>query len=660
MTDTATTTTPASVVAEHQPLTVTRLVQDRVQLANLALAPDGETFAYVRQTYNKESGKKESQVWLADADGTNRRQITFVGAGNGNPAWSPDGRTLAFTTHREGDEKPFAIALLPMTGGEARLVKKHAMPILSLAWSPDGSHIAYTVPVDPENPDETPRDPKAPAKMRLVRQNDYKLDGIGYRGEIRNQLQVLDVASGEAKQLTRGLHDYMNPRWSPDGTIIAASEWHGNPLAVTLALIDAESGEVTSVGEPGFLVGPPSWSPDGKTVIVDTGLYTTFAVDVATKAVRNVSEDLGFTPAGIFNADKDPIWLGNDKVLMNGQIGVGFGLFELDLTNGEVEQRVVWQAVNGGLNPTPDGKAALHLVSDLDGVEGVARTDLKTGRQTLLFEENRALYDESPLPRWETVSVDNKGVTVEGILLKPADFDPAKRYPVVLDIHGGPQGAHLASVNQIATAYASAGFVVLLPNPRGSSGYGKTFLDGVNGAWGEGDWTDLNALLDSVLAEPWADSDRQGVSGYSYGGFMTSWALGNTDRFKAAVCGAPVFDLESFYGTSDIGYIFGPKMWGGTPWEEQDWVQAHSPSSHIHKAVTPTFIICGENDDRCPIGQSEQLFISLMKLGIDVEFGRYPGGAHGFIVAGEPSHQIDAIDRSVAWLKKYLGDPADA
>ena len=651
--------TDTTAPVEKQPLTITRLVQDRVQLSNLALAPDGQTFAYVRQTYNKESSKKESQIWLADADGANRRQITFVGAGNGNPAWSPDGKTLAYTTHREGDEKPFAIALLPMNGGEARLVKKHAMPILSLAWSPDGARIAYPLPVDPENPDETPRDPKAPAKMRLVRQNDYKLDGIGYRGETRNQLFVLDVASGESRQLTKGLHDIMNPRWSPDGKTIAASEWQGNPLAVTLALIDPDSGEVTSVGDTGFLVGPPSWSPDGKTVIFDTGLYTTVAVDVATKTAHPVSEDLGFTPAGIYNADADPIWISDDKVLMNGQIGVGFGLFEVSLGNGEVEQRAVWQAVNGGLNPLPDGKAALHIVSDLNGVEGVARTDLRTGKQSLLFEENRELFSESPLPRWETVSVDNKGVTVEGILLKPHDFDPAKRYPVVMDIHGGPQGAHLASINQIATAYAAAGFVVLLPNPRGSSGYGKTFLDGVTGAWGEGDWTDLNALLDKVLEEPWADKDRQGVSGYSYGGYMTSWALGNTDRFKAAVCGAPVFDLESFYGTSDIGYLFGPMMWGGNPWENQEWVQAHSPSSHIHKAVTPTFIICGEADDRCPIGQSEQLFISLMKLGIDTEFGRYPGGSHGFIVAGEPSHQIDAIDRSVAWLKKYLGDPAE-
>lgn len=656
MTETATTT----VETEPQTLTVTRLVQDRVQLSNLALAPNGESFAYVRQTYNKETGKKEAQIWLADADGSNRRQITFVGTGNGNPAWSPDGKTLAFTTHREGDEKPFAIATLPMNGGEARLVKKHAMPILSLAWSPDGTQVAYSLPIDPENPNETPRDPKAPAKMRLVRQNDYKLDGIGYRGEIRNHLCVLDIASGESRQLTTGLHDYTNARWSPDGKTIAASEWHGNPLAVTLALIDPASDTITSVGDAGFLVGPPSWSPDGKTVIFDTGLYTTVAVDMETKTPRTISDDLGFTPAGIYNADADPIWLDNGKVLMNGQIGVGFGLFAVDLANGEVEQRVVWQAVNGGLQPTPDGKAALHLVSDLNGVDGVARTDLRTGEQTLLFEENRDLYTESPLPLWETVTVDNKGVLVEGILLKPADFDPSKRYPVVMDIHGGPQGAHLASMNQITTAYAAAGFVTLLPNPRGSSGYGKVFLDGVTGAWGDGDWTDLNALLDKVLEEPWADNSRQGVSGYSYGGYMTSWALGNTDRFKAAVCGAPVFDLESFYGTSDIGYIFGPMMWGGNPWENTEWVQAHSPSSHIHKAVTPTFIICGEADDRCPIGQSEQLFISLMKLGIDTEFGRYPGGSHGFIVAGEPSHQIDAIDRSVAWLKKYLGDPADA
>jgi len=640
------------------PLTPSRLILERVHISSLTVSPDGSQFAYVRTQANKATLKPESQIWLADIDGTNRRQITFVGTANANPTWSPDGTELAFTSVREGNT-PNVIAILPITtGGEARVLTQSLFPALSLAWSPDGTTIAYPKPVDPENPDETPLDPKAPAKVRVVREYDYKLDGIGYRGETRNQLFTIDVATGERRQLTSGLNDYMTPEWAPDSTKIATSRWEGNPLDAHPAIIDAATGEVTVLGESGFFSGPPHWSPDGSKIVADLGLYTYTVTDLETNTTRIISPDLGFTPDGVYNPGGRPIWIDDEEILVQGQIGAGFGLFTVDLETGETVEVTRWDLVNEGLSALPDGSAFLQISEGPDGFTGVVRVDRGTGERTVLFEENVALFTESPLASWEIVRVDNDGVTVEGILLKPADFDPRKKYPVILDIHGGPQGAHTLSVNQIAYGYAAAGFIVLLPNPRGSTGYGKVYLDGVNEEWGAGDWTDLNALLDEVLTRPYADAHRTGVSGYSYGGYMTSWAIGQTNRFKAAVCGAPVFDLESFFGTSDIGHIFGPMMWGGTPWEKKEWLEQHSPSNFVHNATTPTFIICGENDDRCPIGQSEQLFVSLMKLGVDTEFARYPGGSHAFIVRGEIAHQIDALERSIAWLKTYLGDPA--
>jgi len=199
---------------------------------------------------------------------------------------------------------------------------------------------------------------------------------------------------------------------------------------------------------------------------------------------------------------------------------------------------------------------------------------------------------------------------------------------------------------------------VLVLNPRGSTGYGRDFALAVRGDWGGEDWLDLQALLDDVVARPYVDAERTGITGYSYGGYMTSWAIGHTDRFKAAIVGSPCFDLESFFGTSDIGYHFGVTQHETTPWDDPAKLAAQSPSTFIQNATTPTLIAHGEADERCPIGQGEQLFISLKKLGVETVFARYPGVFHLFLnPGGHPHLRLDYYERSLAWLKDHLGDP---
>jgi len=645
------------------PITPEAIVWNLPTIAAGGVSPDGKHLLYTIAKPNQETGKGESQIWIADIDGSNRRQLTQVGTGNSNPQWSPDGTKIAYVSQREGDH-PSAIVVMPFAaGGEAKIVTSHLTPPMTLAWSPDGTRLLYNMNVDPDNPDETPLDPKAPPKPRIVTTITYKFDGFGYLGKKRFQAFTVDVESGERKCLTSGTADaaadHMNLAWSPDGSKIGAILWLDGPFRSVIATIDPESGEVTHLTEPGTAKGIVSWSPDGSKILFDTEMSGLAYADVATKTTHIVNEDLGFQPDGMYAPGKGPIWLDDETVLVHGFGGTRSGIWKVAIQNGEVTYIAQWDAFHGGITPIPGSTNFIQSTNDLAGGIGLAKIDGTTGEKTQLLAIAEEFFGDHAPAQWEIVSVDRGDWHIEGILLKPADFDPRKRYPVILDVHGGPQGAFHQSISPDAQVLATNGFVVLMPNPRGSTGYGKDFSFAVYDDWGNEDWKDLQALLDKVLERPYCDAERTGIIGYSYGGYMTSWAIGHTDRFKAAVCGSPPFDLEAMYGSSDVSWLLGGMQWGGAPWEAREEYARLSPSGFIQNATTPTLIIQGEADERCPVGQAEQLFTSLRALGVETELARYPGGFHGFIVQGEPTHRIDYYQRALDWFKKYLGDPAD-
>ncbi|MGB3304579.1 MAG: S9 family peptidase [Thermomicrobiales bacterium] len=635
-----------------------RIVNELPTLSNVAISPDGATIVYVRTQVNAETGKPESQIWRCDRDGCNRRQLTHVGTGNGSPVWSPDGSQLAFTSQREGD-LPAAICLLRLDGGEAEVLTQHMTPPMGLTWSPDGATLAYSLSVDPENPNETPRDPNAPAPVRVVRNAAYKVDGMGYRGDVHTQIFLFDLATRERRQVTSEPVDHMAPHWSPDGKTIAVNLWADGPLQAQIGLVDVETGETRRIGEPSPFLGSFSWSPNGERILFEIALADYGLVDVASGNVRPLIENNpAFMPGGAFDPSGGVVWIDDSTVIAPGFAAGASGLWQIDLETGIAVEKGRWPAMHGGIASGSTATGIVQDISDLSGVTGLVSIDAESGERTVLFDEAKELFAGMPLAQWERISVERGDLTIEGFLLKPADFDERKSYPVIVDIHGGPQGMQLYRVDPVSQHYATNGFLVVQPDPRGSTSYGRAFSEAVYEDWGYEDWKDIQALLDHVLERPYADKERTGVYGYSYGGYMTSWAIGQTDRFKAAVCGAPCFDLESMYGTSDISYILGAMQWGGTPWENREWLVEHSPSSHIHKAVTPTLIVQGEADERCPVGQAEQMFISLKKIGVETEFARYPGGFHAFPWNGEPAHRIDYLKRTLAWFKKYLGDTA--
>ncbi|MGC4108480.1 MAG: S9 family peptidase [Thermomicrobiales bacterium] len=630
-------------------------------LSGAVVSPDGTRVVFARTDVKQETGKPETQLWIVGSNGDDLRQLTRTGTANTAPAWSPDGQTLAFVTRREGD-KPFAIALLAFDGSEPRILVRHATAPHSLAFSPDGSTIAYVKPVDPENPDESPRDPEAPAAVRVVKRIDYKQDGIGYVNNVRNQVFLLDLDTDTTRQLTHGPSDHVKPDWSPDGARLAVIVPHRNGQRSCIGIVDAgtTTGETRVHGVEDGEVGLPSWSPDGTRIAVSFnptgghhhGLYL---LDPSSGAYTPVVDDPDFLIEASWLSTAKPAWLDDATILLAGQLHGASGLWRVNAESGDVTEIGTWQAAQAGLNLPTDNSMAVQTSTSIDGEIAVIATTLDTApERRVLVDTGADAFAEVDLASWERIDAPSDGFAIEAWVIKPPAFDPAQTYPVILDVHGGPHGAYGYGFNLQAQLMAEAGYVVILANPRGSTTYGRTFTDAVLGDWGDGPWRDLQAVLDAVLSEPWADETRTGVFGYSYGGYMASWIIGHTDRFRAAVIGAPVFDLESMFGTGDIGHSFVPEQNCANPWQDRDRLMAQSPSSFIHNAVTPTLIIHGEADERCPIGQGEQLFISLMTLGVETEFIRYPGGFHGFISTGEPAHRIDANTRILAWFDRFL------
>ncbi len=660
---TATLESPAATTTQTKPLTPEILVYGFTSAGGPRISPDGTTIVYALGRTDQETGNSQSHLWRCAIDGGNARQLTFGTSKNGGPVWSPDGSTIAFTSDRVDKPAKQGIFVLSIAGGESREVTGHTVEISGLAWSPDGAHLAYIASFDPDNPDEVDRPADAPPPVRVFRRIDYKQDNRGYLGDKRLQVWVVDVASGVRRMVTTDAVDHTDPVWSPDGKIIAVKIANRNGLCSQLGLIDVATGAVTLVGPRDGAVAVWAFTPDGSKILyagdeTQTWQADFFLYDIAARTSRRLTDDLQVLPDAGFPtiaSPSQPVWLPDGRALVHATRAGGSGLYALNVETAEVETLHTWQAVLGGLSIDASGRYAVQGYTSLESVGEIVVTDLNSRTARVITTYSEPTLADTPAAKWERFDIERGGLTIEAWLLFPPDFDPAKKYPVVLDVHGGPNGHYGYGFNATQQALAGAGFLVVFSNPRGSTSYGRDFTSRVTNDWGGEDFLDLMGVVDAVLERPYADAERTGIVGYSYGGYMTSWTIGQTDRFKAAVCGAPCFDLESMWGTSDIGHVFGPMQWGGTPHVSPEWYAAHSPSYFAHRATTPTLIVHGEADDRCPIGQGEQMFVALSDAGCEVEFARYPGGSHLFLRSGPSAHKVDYYTRVTGWFRDHLG-----
>lgn len=641
----------------HRPLDPQTLAYGLAQASDPQVRPGGVEVVYSVATVDPDTRRMTSRLWWFSIGNARPRPLTPAGQDVCNPRWSPDGTSLACTVTCS-EQASNLIVLEPWTGAGRRLAR-HVDEIGDMAWSPDGRRIAYTTRFDPENPNEESPLPGAAPAARVVRRLDYKLDGLGFVGESRSQLFVADVDGEAGRRLTGDPVDHEGPRWSPDGRSILVCIHGRDRTGMQLALVDPTTGAVEPVGPRGGLLVSWSWSPTGEQVFFaadpDLSLQPDYYVyGRRDRTVRRLTDDLLSFPTGA-----PPVWLDPDHVLVHATRSGGSRLERVDVTSGHVEvvadyrsrnsglalDRTCRQVIQGQTTPMSLGEISVH---DLD--DDVVRT---------VTAHNAPVLVEHPPAAWETFQVERGGATIDAWLLKPPGFDPSRRYPVILDVHGGPSDCYGYGFLAHEQCLATNGFLVVYANPRGSTSYGRHFAQQVVRDWGGGDYQDLIAVLDAVLERPYADAGRTGIFGISYGGFMTSWAIGHTDRFAAAVCGEPIFDLQSDYGTSDVAFKGLEHHGGGPPHLEPEWYRAHSPSTFAHRTRTPTLIFHGEADERCPIGQSEQMFVALHKAGCEVEFVRYPGGSHMFFAYGLPEHRADFLTRTLDWFKRHLGEPSE-
>ena len=642
------------------PLTPQTLVYGFTSAGDPQISPDGQHIAYALSSTDRETKQSSAQIWLCDVDGGNARSLTSTGKRNTSPRWSPDGARLAFVSDRVDRN---GIFVLPMAGGEAREVMRYHAPISSLAWSPDGARVAFTADFDPENPTgEKPKEGAAP-RVRVTDRIDYKQDNRGYRGDMRSQVFVADVATRTLTMVTKQAFDHGEPAWSPDGRQLLCRLSLLNGMNGRLAIVPVDGGgEARMITPESGTVSTWAWSPTGDHILYTGDTTQTWQPDfflytVATGETKRLTTDLQCLPDGGFatvQPPSQPVFLDERRVLFHAFRGGASGLYVIDVETGSVEKVEGELEVRAGFSCDSAGKRITQGLVGMDAVGEIAVIDLSSRQRTVITNYSKPVFDASPAADWERFDITRAGFTTEAWLLKPPGFDASKKYPMVLDIHGGPNGNYGYAFNNIQQLLATNGFVVVYSNPRGSSSYGREFTQQVAKDWGGEDYEDLMAVVDKALERPYIDPARVGIYGYSYGGYMTAWTIGRNHRFKAAVCGAPCFDLESMWGTSDISHTFGELQWGGAPHQQREWYATHSPSTFAHNTRTPTLIIQGEADDRCPVGQGEQMFVALKKAGCEVQFARYPGASHLFMRVGPPEHREDALTRILGWFQAKL------
>lgn len=648
-------------------LTPEVMVYESTPASDPQLAPDGSLVLYTLARSNPESKRVDTEVWIIGSDGAHARRLSPPDHRASGARWSPQGDRVAYVRSLSaGEDNASALYVTePEAMAEPREVTRYGRTIGALAWSPDGRRIAFTAAVDPSNPANEPQDNDAPPPVRVTSRIDYKQDNRGYLGDAREQLFVVDVELRVRRQVTSAFHDHEFPAWSPDGTRLLARIPSRNGLYSRLAIVDVATGGTEFVTPPDGVVGVWAWSPTGDRIFFAGDTAQTWQLDyfvyaLGTRTTRRLTTDLAVLPSSgspTVVPPSQPVWLDERQVLVHAVRAGGSGLYAVDAENGASEPVREWQALHVGLSADRAGRRVVQGRASLEALGEIVLYDSERDETRTLAAPNAELLKAHPPAKWEQFQVERGTYSIDAWLLYPADFDERKRYPVILDIHGGPNGHYGYGFNLNQQCLASNGFLVLFTNPRGSSSYGRDFTLQVREDWGGEDYLDLMAALDVTLQRPYADATRVGIYGYSYGGYMTSWTIARNDRFQAAVCGAPCFDLESFYGTSDIGHVFGPLQFGGTPHERRDWYERHSPSTYAHQTVTPTLIVHGEADHRCPIGQGEQMFTVLKESGCEVEFVRYPGASHLFMSAGPPAHRVDVLARTLAWFQSHLGGP---
>ena len=647
------------------------------------ISPDGSLVAYVVRRSVLEENRYASTIYLVAAGATQQHDSRKLTAGVGRdtaPRWSPDGRRLAFISDRTGVNQLY---ILDLQGGEARQVTVLERGASNPVWSPEGSRIAVLSSTGNGVDDEQRSRPEG--YIRHIKRLQYRFDETGYIDDRFNHIWIVDVETGDVSRLTWGDHPVQSLAWSPDSQRIAFAANRVDSIASglhsQLYLIPAQppaqpdfdaddAAEVIPVAT--MSVTGPAWSPDGSTIaFIGQPEDARAGANNEIYAVAHGSGDVKILTGGF---DRSPgvgsfsdVWSPRDSTPLcwradgsgilfvasdRGKVGIyeasTYGESVSQIAGGDRSISLVSQSADGGRLAFVAGSFANPCDLYLCAADG-------SDEQRLTWINDEVLGELAiQQPELSTFESHDGGFQVDSWLIRPHRFDPDQKYPLVQTIHGGPHSIFGHTFFFDMQLWASQGWNVLFINPRGSQGYGEAFATAAIGDWGGGDWIEQEKALDLAIDKGGVDAGRLGVTGLSYGGFMTNWIVGQTDRYRVGVTENSISNLVSFFTISDIGSYWLEREMEREVWGNLDWYIERSPIAYVPNMTTPLLFLQAETDWRCPVEEGEQLYTALMSRGVPCEMVRFPGQSHGQLSVGKPETRLVRRQVTLDWFMRYL------
>lgn len=633
------------------------------------VSPDGKTVAYVVTTYDRDTNKRTSQIHLVTVADGNIEVLAESSGKEGRPRWSADGKQLAFISSRDGASQIWTYNVETKTNQKLTSISTEAA---DLVWSPDSKHLLFTSEIYPEcktdecNKKKLEEAENSKVKAKIADRLLYRHWNSWKEGK-RSHLFIVSSSGGTAEDLTPGDFDTPpfslggpdNYAFSPDGKEVCFARNTDKVEAIStnneLFIVSIKGGEAKKISTSLGSDVSPSYSPDGRFIAYRSQERAGFEADRsrlmlydrASGKTRSISESLD-------RSIEEMVWSPDSKKIYFTAIDNGYiPIYTIDVTTLEIK-KLVDKTCNGELSISSEGNRLVFSRSSMTQPSEVFLLRTENLAEKQLTDHNKELLSKRQLVEGEDIYSTSPadGAKVHSILLKPIGFQPGKKYPMVVLIHGGPQGAweHNFGYRWNANIYTSAGYVVLMPNPRGSIGYGQKFTDEISGDWGGKCYQDIMSAVDHTISLGFVDQNRIGAAGGSFGGYMVNWILGHSNRFKALVSHAGVYNLVSMYGATEELW-FTDWEFKGTPWTNRDLYEKYSPSNFVKNFKTPTLVIHGELDYRVPVGEGIQLFTALQRMDVPSRLLYFPDEGHWIL---KPQNSELWYGTVLNWFETHL------
>ncbi|WP_435008360.1 S9 family peptidase [Tundrisphaera lichenicola] len=671
-----------SSAGDRRPIVETDLFQF-LWAADPQITPDGSRVAFVRVAVDRDRDDYVSSIWAVPAEGGEPVRLTG-GPRDSWPRWSPDGSRLLFLRKSDAEGKvirPPQVFVLTLKGGEPRPLTDLPGGVSAPAWSPDGRAVAFLAGVSSQAPHKAGPDDRK-SDVRIVTRAEFQWDHRGYMDQIAHLWVVGAAEKSHPRCLTSGPFEESDPCWSPDGKKLyfvsdRDPEPHGRPERVALYAVSSGGGPIEAIAAIPGIISAPSPAPDGRslafrgTLTEEVRSYTPpdlFVVDLVAKGPpRNLTADCDDDIGGNLSGDQHPprassptrpIWSNSgrslvDKVAHRGKVN----LVSFEAANGQAKPVTTGESDDFAFDGSADGSKIAFLSMTATTLADVFVTDSGGGPPRKLTDLNARLFERMDLCPPEPIRYHSfDGLELAAWVQKPPGFDPSKTYPMILNIHGGPHVAYGATFLHEVQTLASRGYVVLYANPRGSSSYGAEFGNAIQHQYPGDDYKDLMAGVDELIRRGSIDPTRLGITGGSGGGLLTNWAITQTDRFAAAVAERSIADWSTWWYATDVA-LFRATWFKTPPFQDPAGFAERSPITFVEKVKTPLMLIEADADLRTPaVAGGEAMFRALKALRKPVVMVRFPEEAHDLARSGRPWHRVERLQHRANWFDKYLKD----